>query len=286
MSEHQRWGSRCRFVRKQPCGNVPVGVDPSTIPLPAPRGQDVCGLGPYRLDYRPSAEADIHGASSSTSHQQGHLPSVARLGILGINVVKKPDHPNYTSYEARLQTYSDWPISMAQSKEQMAEAGFFYLGTGDKTSCYHCGGGIRNWEPQDDPWVTHAKWFSTCSHVRLVKGQEFIDSVTGRQVAPLSGEVSCLIFQIKKIFMLFTFSPPIVHLTVRSGFSVLEISRLLNRSFPRSEDYNFPCKFSRFLYFLQPMHDRRLSISPTPFYKNECIMLLTYDFFLSRKPEI
>lgn len=32
MSEHQRWGGRCRFVRRLPCGNVPIGVNPESIP--------------------------------------------------------------------------------------------------------------------------------------------------------------------------------------------------------------------------------------------------------------
>ena len=197
MVEHQRWGGRCRFIRKLPCGNVPIGADAAAIPLPRPRSRDVCG--PYRLDYRLGAEADTHASSSSCTSkngrmahedQQSQLPSAARLGCLGIGIHKKPDFPDYASYEARLQTFSEWPPSMAQTKEQLADAGFFYKGTGDQTTCYHCGGGLKNWEPRDDPWVQHAKWFSTCFYVRLVKGQEFINNVTGKHVPPLSEEVS------------------------------------------------------------------------------------------------
>jgi baculoviral IAP repeat-containing protein 7/8 len=196
MVEHQRWGGRCRFIRKLPCGNVPIGADASMIPLPRPRSRDVCG--PYRLDYRLGAEADTHASSSGSKHgrQSLHeaqdaqqLPSAARLGCLGIGIAKRPDFPDYASYEARLQTFTEWPTSMAQTKEQLADAGFFYTGTGDQTTCYHCGGGLKNWEPQDDPWVQHAKWFSTCFYVRLVKGQEFINNVTGKHVPPLSEEV-------------------------------------------------------------------------------------------------
>lgn len=32
-------------------------------------------------------------------------------------------------------------------------------GHGDNVKCYYCDGGLRNWEPGDDPWQEHAKWF-------------------------------------------------------------------------------------------------------------------------------
>ena len=56
--------------------------------------------------------------------------------------------------------------------------------------CFYCDGGLRNWQPEDAPWVEHARWvltyadfqflyryfrwFSKCVFVRLVKGDEFI----------------------------------------------------------------------------------------------------------------
>ncbi|XP_058798919.1 baculoviral IAP repeat-containing protein 2-like isoform X2 [Phymastichus coffea] len=164
--EHQRWGGRCRFIRKLPCGNVPIGADPNSIP---PKSRDVCG---YNLDYRMDAEVDTR-ASSSTDES---------------SLTKRPYFGDYATYKARLQTFADWPTSMAQTKEQLADAGFFYTGTGDQTTCYHCGGGLKNWEPQDDPWVQHAKWFSTCFYVKLVKGQDFINNVSGKHQSPLSHE--------------------------------------------------------------------------------------------------
>ncbi|KAJ8678632.1 hypothetical protein QAD02_014419 [Eretmocerus hayati] len=191
MVEHQRWGGRCRFIRRLPCGNVPIGADATAIPQPRTRSLDVCG--PYRLDYRLGAEADTHAepptcTSGNGSGAQQHLPSAARLGSLGLGIAKRPDFPDHATYEARLQTFAEWPTSIAQTKEALADAGFFYTGTGDQTTCYHCGGGLKNWEPQDDPWMQHAKWFSGCLYVRLVKGQEFINSVTGKQLPPLSEE--------------------------------------------------------------------------------------------------
>jgi len=34
-----------------------------------------------------------------------------------------------------------------------------FLGHGDNVKCFFCDGGLRNWEPGDDPWEEHAKWF-------------------------------------------------------------------------------------------------------------------------------
>lgn len=192
MTEHQRWGGRCRFIRKLPCGNVPIGVDPSTVPMPRPRSEDVCG--PYRLDYRLNSEDDTNASSSTINHPNlltrsgTQLPSAAKLGCLGIGIPKRPNFPEYATYEARLQTFEDWPASLPQKKEDLANAGFFYTKTGDQTTCFSCGGGLKNWEPHDDPWVQHAKWFS-CYYVLLVKGQEFINQVTGKPVQPPTEEV-------------------------------------------------------------------------------------------------
>lgn len=45
---------------------------------------------------------------------------------------------------------------------------------GDQVRCFHCDGGLRHWNPDDDPWTEHARWFPRCSFVNLVKGQEFV----------------------------------------------------------------------------------------------------------------
>lgn len=60
---HQRWSGRCRFLRGRPVGNVPIGVDISTIPTPPRRSRDVVGAVYYGFDFRPDAVADRHGAT-------------------------------------------------------------------------------------------------------------------------------------------------------------------------------------------------------------------------------
>ena len=48
------------------------------------------------------------------------------------------------------------------------------IGTSDHVSCFSCGSGLRNWEPEDDPWMEHARWFPQCRFLILMKGEEYI----------------------------------------------------------------------------------------------------------------
>ena len=50
-------------------------------------------------------------------------------------------------------------------------------GYGDVCRCFTCDGGLQRWDPQDDPWIEHTRWFPECDHVRQTRGQEYIDLV-------------------------------------------------------------------------------------------------------------
>lgn len=88
-----------------------------------------------------------------------------------------PVHPKYASEAARLRTFKDWPRSMRQKPEDLADAGFFYTGHGDKTKCFYCDGGLKDWEEDDIPWEQHARWFNRCAYVLLVKGKQYVQMV-------------------------------------------------------------------------------------------------------------
>lgn len=165
MADHQRWSGRCRFIRNIPCGNVPIGTDPSTIPAPVPKGVDVCG--PYGSIYMPYSGPDDEDIEE-------------RVNCKLREIASRPKHPEYASYSARIASFDRWPKAMSQTKEALATAGFYYTGSGDQTLCYHCGGGLRDWEPEDDPWIEHAKWFENCPYLLLTKGTEFVSNITGR----------------------------------------------------------------------------------------------------------
>lgn len=77
-----------------------------------------------------------------------------------------PAHLQFATYLSRLKTFHDWPVALNQKPEKMASAGFFYTGEGDKTKCFFCDGGLKDWEKDDIPWEEHAQSFPNCQFVK------------------------------------------------------------------------------------------------------------------------
>uniref|UniRef100_A0A5F8H3Q1 Baculoviral IAP repeat containing 2 n=1 Tax=Monodelphis domestica TaxID=13616 RepID=A0A5F8H3Q1_MONDO len=84
------------------------------------------------------------------------------------------------THAARVKTFVTWPPQIPVHPEQLANAGFYYVGRNDDVKCFCCDGGLRCWESGDDPWVEHAKWFPRCEYLIRMKGQEFVDQVQAR----------------------------------------------------------------------------------------------------------
>ncbi|XP_071143576.1 baculoviral IAP repeat-containing protein 7-like [Mytilus edulis] len=116
-----------------------------------------------------------HNATENSSCQ--HNTEFESLGIH----LEKPKYPNYACLTVRISSYEGWPSYLDQSPRQMALAGFLFAGYHDYTRCFFCGGGLRNWEAGDDPWVEHARWFPKCTFLKQNKGEKFINAVQKRQ---------------------------------------------------------------------------------------------------------
>ncbi|KAL5289243.1 BIRC2 family protein [Megaselia abdita] len=111
--------------------------------------------------------------------QLGPLIDIASDGIqnLGIQQIQEPVKPKYSTLDARVRTFDEWPIPQIQKPEVLAEAGFYFTRPDDQVRCFHCNGGLRSWQKEDDPWFEHAKWFPQCNFVRLVKGVTYVQQV-------------------------------------------------------------------------------------------------------------
>lgn len=173
--DHQRWSAACPYLRKLPVGNIPLDPNcPAIVPIADPsQGYDTCGR--YGVEIRPN---------SVPERGEGSLgDQTASLEKLGIHKSRGPSFPKYSTIEARLRSYENWPLSIKQRPDKLSEAGFYYTGKGDQTVCFHCGGGLKDWEESDEPWVEHALWFSKCTYLVLIKGKEFVDKVCGEKEA-------------------------------------------------------------------------------------------------------
>ncbi|XP_025948641.2 baculoviral IAP repeat-containing protein 7 isoform X3 [Dromaius novaehollandiae] len=85
----------------------------------------------------------------------------------------------------RLRTFWQWPDSSPVSAQDLAKAGFFFVGPGDEVQCFCCGGILKDWVPGDCPIVEHLKFFPSC---KFVCGED----VGSQQVFPLEEIFDCV----------------------------------------------------------------------------------------------
>ncbi|CAG2242645.1 BIRC2_3 [Mytilus edulis] len=111
--------------------------------------------------------------STACNHERGSSDNDENIGIH----TQSPRYLNYSPLHVRISSYEGWPGYLNQTPRNMAIAGFLFAGYHDYTRCFHCGGGLRNWEAGDNPWVEHARWFPQCGFLKQNKGENFIQAV-------------------------------------------------------------------------------------------------------------
>lgn len=172
-TDHQRWGFMCPFLRGIKVGNI--AINPSTAAPTRPHSEDFY-YGRIGVEIRPHSVSEEYEPTIQTINNEN-----IRIESLKANLHSGPIHTIYATEQSRLATFKDWPRSLKQKPKELAEAGFYYTGHGDKTTCFHCGLGLKDWDENDDPWEQHARWYSKCSHVVLNKSIEFIQQVLNTQ---------------------------------------------------------------------------------------------------------
>ncbi|XP_050418713.2 baculoviral IAP repeat-containing protein 7 [Patella vulgata] len=172
VAEHWRYFSSCEFLRGTDRSNVPIIPNDSYI-------HDYVSTHPLS-----STDEDVRTALNplSTILKNGNLNLVqsdapATAEDLGI-ITQTAAQPDKAILATRVATFSNWPRrSPLPSKEQIAEAGFYYLEREDAVKCFFCGGVLKSWRDDDIPWQEHAKWFPKCPYLLRIKGADFVNSI-------------------------------------------------------------------------------------------------------------
>ncbi|XP_052243809.1 baculoviral IAP repeat-containing protein 3-like isoform X1 [Dreissena polymorpha] len=151
--EHRKHFPCCPLVLGLRIGNIPLPLSQNHVPATTAQQTDLC--------------SNIADALNRNGLNSEHL------GI----ITDRPKHPLYAIESQRLRSFHGWPPYRHQTPQQLAEAGFWYAGMNDNVKCFFCDGGLRNWEPTDQPWEEHARWFPCCPFVLQVKGQGYVAMV-------------------------------------------------------------------------------------------------------------
>lgn len=86
--------------------------------------------------------------------------------------IPKPKSMALHSFKKRVETFYDknWPKQMDQNPTELARAGFFYTGLGDRCETFCCGLQVHQFNHYDLPWVEHKKHSAQCKLAKLVMG--------------------------------------------------------------------------------------------------------------------
>lgn len=157
LIDHRRYSEHCRFVRGEPCGNVPLGTESDVVSPPKPRAIDVAGV--FNSERRLLSDAVANTPVTVQRDDEGPPITITFEELCS-------KYSAYSSTETRIATFDAWPLARTQTKKQLADAGFWYDEKADRTLCYCCGLGLEGWEPTDVPLLEHLKWASACAFVQ------------------------------------------------------------------------------------------------------------------------
>lgn len=185
---HRELSSRCRFIRGEECGDTPLPPQirqsgrsrfrrsRHSIPEPSPTPSIVA---------QPSLEAVPERQDSPQLPQVYSNPSLAaieRTNLLLEFPCINPANSTMREEQARLRTLENPEFRrntrLRASNERLAQAGMYYIGDQDRTKCWFCDGGLKDYLPDDDPWVEHAKYFPQCEYLLQQRGPGWVNSIS------------------------------------------------------------------------------------------------------------
>ena len=100
--------------------------------------------------------------------QRNLLPGVGRES--STSVVLDVNNKNMRYEQARLESFSHWPKSDQIRPVDLAKAGLYFIGPGDRVQCAFCKGKLEGWIRGDNPLEEHRKHFGT--RCRFMQGAQ------------------------------------------------------------------------------------------------------------------
>ncbi|CAF2386265.1 unnamed protein product [Rotaria sp. Silwood2] len=108
------------------------------------------------------------------------LPSMDSLHCDEI-VPKSSRSDKYAEVFERAKSFPNWHNEKLPPVDDFARAGFFYTGMKNTVTCFYCNGSLRNWGPNDNPMIEHARWFPHCAYARQLCGDDLYRKIQESQ---------------------------------------------------------------------------------------------------------
>ena len=237
-SKHRHYMPQCPFINGKAVGNIPMNQCKilDTLPL-------------FGEDY-PYASRDPPRCLKGNDDDDGFV--YGPLDHLGIYHFKSPVRWDKITPQQRMDSFRKCPIRSGcfLTLKKLVEAGFYFANVSDHVKCFHCGGGLRNWGENDDPWEEHARGYPHCRFVLLMKGQKFIDKVKP-DVAPSSGRFKPLSKSNLDVLM----KSDIVSAVINHGFPSALVRKVLRQKI-KSTGIPFFSKASCIAKVLENMEEK------------------------------
>ena len=113
-------------------------------------------------------EENDHGSNTSVSDEDDYesQPIVTDELIKLMEAQQQQDESTYELCSVRLATYDLWPKFFHITAEELARAGFIYVGKSDLVRCFSCNLKLCDWKSTDVPLDEHQKYSPHCMFVK------------------------------------------------------------------------------------------------------------------------
>ncbi|CAM4861280.1 unnamed protein product [Rotaria socialis] len=124
---------------------------------------------------RPAASSKIivnENSTANTSYIRSKTASNHGPSQWNDILVRTSCNPTYFEIPKRHASYATWPSGDLPPVNDFVRAGFFYTGKTTIVTCFYCNGSLRNWGPNNNPMIEHARWLPHCAYARQLCGEE------------------------------------------------------------------------------------------------------------------
>uniref|UniRef100_A0A3Q3NAH1 Baculoviral IAP repeat containing 2 n=1 Tax=Mastacembelus armatus TaxID=205130 RepID=A0A3Q3NAH1_9TELE len=162
--KHRLLSPSCSFIQSLPStANLLSSSHSAFSPL---RIAQLSGPGPAALNPTVSQSDEPVGYLNMGFSAPPPSSPLSSRGVEDMSHQRPTCHnPSMRREQDRLDSFHSWTLSIITPAE-LAKAGFYYLGQGDRVACFSCGGQLSNWEPGDRAVSEHQRHYPNCRFVR------------------------------------------------------------------------------------------------------------------------